>query len=40
MPENLMQKLNYAYTSSTEARLQATPRLSTIIPQGADKTAF
>jgi hypothetical protein len=40
MPENLLQKMNYAYTSATDARLRNTPRLSTIIPAGADKAAF
>lgn len=40
MPDNMMQRLNYAYTSATDARLQATPRLSTIVPAGADKSIF
>jgi hypothetical protein len=40
MPENLLMKMNYAYTAATDARLKTTPRLGTMIPAGADRAAF
>ena len=40
MPENMMQKMNYAYTAATDARLKNTPRLASIVPIGADRAAF
>mmetsp|Transcript_12126 Transcript_12126/g.11976 ORF Transcript_12126/g.11976 Transcript_12126/m.11976 type:complete len:113 (-) Transcript_12126:31-369(-) len=40
MPERLLERLNYAYTSATDARLKNTPRVATVIPPGADRAAF
>jgi len=40
MPQEDVEKLNYAYNSATEARLMSTPRLATLLPPGADRNAF
>ena len=40
IPEQITQKMNYAYTSATDARLKTTPRLSTIAPPNTDKIVF
>ena len=35
-----MQKLNYAYTGATEARLRTTPKLLTMVPPNMDRIVF
>jgi hypothetical protein len=40
IPEAVSQKLNYAYTGATEARLSTTPRLSSMVPPNMDRLVF
>ena len=40
IPDAVQQKLNYAYTGATEARLSTTPRLSTMAPPNMDRLVF
>ena len=40
IPENMVHKLNYAYTGATESRLKATPKLSSLVPPTMDKMIF